>query len=34
MENFVLSTIGEFPNLNENDLPAADIAETTLMKLL
>ena len=33
-ENFVLSNIGEFPDLNENDLSAADIAETTLKKLL
>ena len=33
-ENFVLSNIGEFLDLNENDLSAADIAETTLMKLL
>ena len=32
--NFVLSNIGEFPDLNENDLSAADIAETTLKKLL
>ena len=28
------SNIGEFPDLNENDLSAADIAETTLKKLL
>ena len=34
MENFVLSNIGEFPDLNENDVLAADIAETTLKKLL
>ena len=33
-ENFVLSNIGEFLDLNENDLSAADIAETTLKKLL
>ena len=33
-ENFVLSNIGEFPDLNENDLSAADIAETTFKKLL
>ena len=33
-ENFVLSNIGEFLDLNENDLSVADIAETTLMKLL
>ena len=33
-ENFVLSNIGEFPELNENDLSTADIAETTLKKLL
>ena len=33
-ENFVFSNIGDFPDLNENDLPAADIAETTLKKLL
>ena len=32
--NFVLSNIGEFPDLNENDLSAADIGETTLKKLL
>ena len=32
--NFVLSNIGEFHDLNENDLSAADIAETTLKKLL
>ena len=34
MENFVLSNIGEFPDLNENNLSAADIVETTLKKLL
>ena len=33
-EYFVLSNIGEFPDLNENDLSAADIGETTLKKLL
>ena len=33
-ENFVPSNIGEFRDLNENDLSAADIAETTLKKLL
>ena len=33
-ENFVLSNIGEFPDLNKNDVSAADIAETTLKKLL
>ena len=33
-EKFVLRNIGEFPDLNENDLSAADIAETTLKKLL
>ena len=33
-ENFVLSNVGEFLDLNENDLSAADIAETTLKKLL
>ena len=31
-EYFVLNNIGEFPDLNENDLSAADIAETTLKK--
>ena len=30
-ENFVLSKIGKYLDLNENDLPAADIAETTLI---
>ena len=33
-KNFVLSNIGEFPDLNENDFSAADIAETILKKLL
>ena len=33
-ENFVLSNIGEFPDLNKNDLSAADIAKTTLKKIL
>ena len=33
-ENFAPSNIGEFRDLNENDLSAADIAETTLKKLL
>ena len=34
LENFVLSNIGPFLDLNEIDLPPADIAETTLNKLL
>ena len=34
LENFVLSNIGQFLDLNEIDLPPADIAETTLNKLL
>ena len=34
MENFVLRNIGEFPDLNENNLSAADIAKTTLKKSL
>ena len=33
-ENFVLSNIEEFSDLNEKDLSAADISETTLKKLL
>ena len=32
-KNYVFSNIGEFPDLNENDLSTADIAETTLKKL-
>ena len=34
LENFVLSNIGQFLDLNEIDLPPADIAESTLNKLL
>ena len=34
LEKFVLNNIREFPDLNENDLSAADIAGTTLKKLL
>ena len=33
-KNFVPTNIGQFPDLNENDLPAVDIAKTTLKKLL
>ena len=33
-ENFLLSNVGEFLDLNKNELSAADIAETILNKLL
>ena len=31
-KNFVPTNIGQFPDLNENDLSAVDIAKTTLKK--